>query len=137
MYTCVLLFLWIGEFDVCASIPCKHGGTCLPEGQNFECKCPIGYSGKTCGSESFTICKIQGEPHYITFDGAEFDSQGSCRYTAVTSESPKFSVTINTKQSPIFTKRLSVLDYVQLWLDEFVYQLGPGRQFVRLKVIKN
>ncbi len=32
----------------CEKIPCKNGGTCIPNGDNFKCQCKVGYEGNTC-----------------------------------------------------------------------------------------
>ena len=43
--------------NLCASSPCRNGGTCtsLPQG-NFKCSCPKGYKGATC-SEDVEECQ--------------------------------------------------------------------------------
>lgn len=34
--------------EVCQSVKCKHGGTCVPKGSSYECKCILPYKGKHC-----------------------------------------------------------------------------------------
>lgn len=35
-------------FAVCNPNPCKNGGTCVRDGNNFECQCSPGYTGNFC-----------------------------------------------------------------------------------------
>ena len=32
----------------CDSSPCKNGGTCAKDGDNFNCKCTDKFEGSTC-----------------------------------------------------------------------------------------
>ena len=41
--------------DDCHSNPCINGGTCFDDVNDFKCKCPEGWVGKTC--ESYNYCK--------------------------------------------------------------------------------
>ena len=34
--------------DPCHSNPCLNGGACSSSGGNYNCSCPIGYSGDDC-----------------------------------------------------------------------------------------
>uniref|UniRef100_A0A3Q4B1P9 trypsin n=1 Tax=Mola mola TaxID=94237 RepID=A0A3Q4B1P9_MOLML len=35
-------------FSVCQPDPCKNGGTCVADGNDFDCQCPPGYRGRFC-----------------------------------------------------------------------------------------
>lgn len=39
--------------NLCATSPCKNGGTCsiLPNGNKFKCICPLGFKGTTCSED--------------------------------------------------------------------------------------
>ena len=50
------------EIHVCENrSPCQNGGTCLRAGKHFnddqtyECKCPLGFSGKDCQNSKFSF----------------------------------------------------------------------------------
>lgn len=34
--------------DVCVLMPCLNSGTCISQGTNYECKCPVGFTGRNC-----------------------------------------------------------------------------------------
>ncbi|XP_076599484.1 factor VII-activating protease [Chaetodon auriga] len=36
------------SFSLCEPNPCKNGGTCIKEGNDFDCQCPPGYRGRFC-----------------------------------------------------------------------------------------
>ena len=49
--------------DDCLNNPCKKGGTCTDEGNDFKCDCQQGWKGKTCQEIdycSFKPCKNNG-----------------------------------------------------------------------------
>ncbi|XP_076020560.1 factor VII-activating protease-like [Genypterus blacodes] len=33
---------------LCEPNPCKNGGTCVKDGEDFDCECPVGYNGRFC-----------------------------------------------------------------------------------------
>ncbi|XP_028983503.1 hyaluronan-binding protein 2 [Betta splendens] len=35
-------------FSVCEPNPCRNGGNCIKDGNDFDCECPQGYSGRFC-----------------------------------------------------------------------------------------
>ena len=37
-----------GAGDPCLNNACMNGATCLPNGEDYLCKCPNGYTGKYC-----------------------------------------------------------------------------------------
>ncbi|XP_034041443.1 hyaluronan-binding protein 2-like [Thalassophryne amazonica] len=36
------------SFSTCEPSPCKNGGTCIRDGNDFDCQCPEGYTGRYC-----------------------------------------------------------------------------------------
>ncbi|XP_053255665.1 IgGFc-binding protein-like [Podarcis raffonei] len=54
----------------CSSIHCRK-----------KEKCEIIGGGPVCVPESESSCWAQGDPHYHTFDGKNFDFMGTCTYT--------------------------------------------------------
>ncbi|XP_022256650.1 fibropellin-3-like, partial [Limulus polyphemus] len=61
---CMILLLLstsLGEtsstsYDYCASDPCKNGGTCEENENDFYCECPPHFVGKTCATK-IDVCK--------------------------------------------------------------------------------
>ncbi|XP_078605643.1 uncharacterized protein LOC144878662 isoform X10 [Branchiostoma floridae x Branchiostoma japonicum] len=41
--------------DTCASSPCTNGGVCTVTWNDFECDCPIGFTGKNCSETDFCV----------------------------------------------------------------------------------
>ncbi|XP_028459849.1 hyaluronan-binding protein 2 [Perca flavescens] len=35
-------------FSVCQPNPCRNGGQCVKDGNNFDCQCPLGFRGRFC-----------------------------------------------------------------------------------------
>ncbi|KAG8184137.1 hypothetical protein JTE90_008916 [Oedothorax gibbosus] len=52
----------------CGPNPCRNGGMCLPQLNNFHCKCPVAYTGLWC--EKYIENVSIDEP--ILFDGKNF-----------------------------------------------------------------
>ena len=42
------------DVNVCASSPCKNGGTCHDQINSFWCSCRGGWSGSTCQTSELT-----------------------------------------------------------------------------------
>ncbi|KAI3385913.1 hypothetical protein SNEBB_005782 [Seison nebaliae] len=41
--------------DACRTFPCLNKGVCIPNGNEFRCECPAGYTGSRCELTAFTI----------------------------------------------------------------------------------
>ena len=39
----------------CTTLPCQHGGTCIPAWSNHTCQCTSGYTGDICDEGIYTI----------------------------------------------------------------------------------
>ena len=55
-YTCadklyLILQIFLPAIDHCHEHPCKNGGFCISEGDDFKCKCLDGYRGLLCEGE--------------------------------------------------------------------------------------
>lgn len=37
--------------DNCRSNPCRNGGTCVDMYDDFDCRCPLNWEGKTCSTD--------------------------------------------------------------------------------------
>ena len=48
---CLVLSYYNCHFSVlspCDDNPCRNGGLCVPLITTYTCKCPLGFTGKTC-----------------------------------------------------------------------------------------
>lgn len=36
------------SYTLCEPNPCKNGGICVNDGEDFDCQCPVGYRGRFC-----------------------------------------------------------------------------------------
>ncbi|XP_052809150.1 ficolin-2-like [Mya arenaria] len=54
--------------DPCSSNPCQRG-SCTSSNGDFECHCPSGYSGKTCGPLPMDCKDIINRPHLFSNRG--------------------------------------------------------------------
>ena len=51
-----LSYYFNSDIDDCAGQPCRNGGNCTDEVNDFHCDCVAGYTGKNCsiGEENFS-----------------------------------------------------------------------------------
>ncbi|XP_052092501.1 mucin-5AC-like [Mytilus californianus] len=85
-----------------SACPCYHGGKAYFEGQKIqmdcnECTCR-GQNWDCTNKDCPAICSAVGDSHYHTFDGREYEFQGSCDYVLAksTDQNPhKFLITEN------------------------------------------
>ncbi|XP_053546112.1 IgGFc-binding protein-like [Bombina bombina] len=68
-----------GEPGICVK------GSMRPSCSHIKCRkkevCKIIKGQAVCVSNSESVCWSWGDPHYHTFDGKNYDFQGTCRYT--------------------------------------------------------
>ena len=43
----------------CDNNPCKHGATCVIEGNTYKCSCAAGYTGVDCETGVSLLLKVQ------------------------------------------------------------------------------
>lgn len=88
-FHCCALLLAVA--DVCSSLQCQHGGTCIIRGNQASCRCPAGFAGSSCESDCWSFGMIveptsqqtcvQCPSGYI-FDRSTYKC-GKCLITAV------------------------------------------------------
>ena len=52
-------FVYFPVYDPCSENPCHNGGACIRSGNDYECKCQPGFTGKNCmSSKRYFISRI-------------------------------------------------------------------------------
>ena len=55
-YNCFLSLLL--DIDDCSPNPCRNGGTCTDEVNNYTCSCVAGYTGYNCTKGYYAMSKV-------------------------------------------------------------------------------
>lgn len=50
------------NIDECASTPCRHGGTCIDDVNDYRCNCYAGYTGTLALSAARPLRLLIGRP---------------------------------------------------------------------------
>ena len=51
-FYCLLFF---SKVSLCEPNPCKNGGECIKDGNDFDCLCPVGFRGRFCHVGKYTL----------------------------------------------------------------------------------
>lgn len=109
----------------CANVLCMVGTTCMMINNEPQCV-----------PSSKATCWIWGDPHYRTFDGFNYELQGTCTYTVVktcgyTAGLPSFH--IFAKNENRGNKRVSYVGMVTVELyGHTITMIRSGCHFVRV-----
>ncbi|XP_053523485.1 IgGFc-binding protein isoform X3 [Artibeus jamaicensis] len=79
--------------DPCFAVPCRPQETC--QEKNGQGACVPNYEA---------TCLLWGDPHYRSFDGWNFDFQGTCNYVLATTSCPGVNNTLGLTPFTITTK---------------------------------
>ncbi|CAH1272075.1 CRB1 [Branchiostoma lanceolatum] len=98
--------------DTCASSPCTNGGVCTITWNDFECDCPVGYTGKNCSETDF--CFSSPCPSNSTCNNLDdgFECLASATFDQDMLEystSPSFTAIDNTLQVSFRTRDTDAL----------------------------
>ncbi|XP_077995227.1 uncharacterized protein LOC144448802 [Glandiceps talaboti] len=123
----------------CTTLECDTNAYCGSDDRDqYGCHCSEGFTGDGIICKSGRgMCKVYGDPHYVTFDGVKYDFQGVCSYTLMkncrdVNDNPPVEVIVeNVKRDPSdrvsFTKTVIVHLYgtvFEMMLDNIVYING-------------
>uniref|UniRef100_A0A914W484 Uncharacterized protein n=1 Tax=Plectus sambesii TaxID=2011161 RepID=A0A914W484_9BILA len=103
----------------CTPTSCSNNANCFVDNHQINCVCKSGFATDDQGDCTVKIrqAHVWGEPHYTTFDGLQYDYQGTCPYTLTKpcnyDIDPKFSIRAQNKVYN-FDKRVSVVTWVEL-----------------------
>ena len=127
IHSCSLSHSFLGAQELnCSSVRCQTG---------MECKMINGQP--TCVPVSNATCWAWGDPHYHTFDGVNYDFQGTCTYTiAKTRDGGPFglpSFHIQAKNENRGNKRVSYVGWVSVEVYGFTITIRRSEvSFVRV-----
>ncbi|XP_043278473.1 sushi, von Willebrand factor type A, EGF and pentraxin domain-containing protein 1-like [Venturia canescens] len=69
--------------DPCLTMPCKNGGNCTSENDNFSCDCPENYLGSTCERRQNACesspCLNEGDCSFLDTNATEFSYSCNCK----------------------------------------------------------
>uniref|UniRef100_A0A8C9NX71 VWFD domain-containing protein n=1 Tax=Spermophilus dauricus TaxID=99837 RepID=A0A8C9NX71_SPEDA len=104
--------------DPCEGVQCPVGQHCRAEGRKTSCV-----------RDPTAVCRAQGDPHYITFDGRPYDMMGTCSYTMAElcgqdDTLPAFSV--NAKNEHRNSRLVSYVGYVTVLAYSHSVSLARG-----------
>ncbi|MEE6482037.1 hypothetical protein FKM82_013123 [Ascaphus truei] len=107
-------------------IKTNSGPSCSAVKCRSKEKCKIANGKPTCVPESESICWAVGDPHYGTFDGRNYDFQGTCTYTVAKtcgtdSTLPFFSV--EAKNENRGNTRVAYVSFVRVQVYDFTISL--------------
>ncbi|KAJ8038778.1 IgGFc-binding protein [Holothuria leucospilota] len=115
----------------CEAYNCDENSECDTRNGIRDCYCQEGYRGDGFQCEEAPgMCKVWGDPHYITLDGMSYDFQGGCEYTLIgdcTHDSidlPFELNSLNWKNRP--TNRIAFLEEVILKYNNSEFVLKKG-----------
>ncbi|XP_053307384.1 IgGFc-binding protein-like [Spea bombifrons] len=104
-----------GEPGVCVK------GSTRPSCSRTKCKkqesCRIFRGKATCFAKSEAVCWAWGDPHYHTFDGKNYDFQGTCTYTMAKTCGPDLTLppfNIETKNENRGSSLVSYVSFVNI-----------------------
>ena len=80
--------VFVSDENLCATNPCKNGGTCQRLGGDFYCECGAGFAGRYCENSEFSFRYLKHNKgvnsvsyFFFPFSVIIYQMESACQYS--------------------------------------------------------